>query len=106
MRRLFIAAMVIVAFSCAIVATVSADTAATPNSFQSSLDSPNAWIGKTTVDLLTNPGTPTYTVPTSSGETLAYVKHMGEGTQTSVNVEQDFDVSQGGQITAVRVSQN
>ncbi len=109
MKRILALLISIVAFSFAFAATASADamqsaSAATPDSFQGSVNAPNAWIGKTAVDLLTNLGSPTYTEETQTGKTLAYVKHMIVGSNSSETIEQDFAIGQNGQITAVHTS--
>jgi len=107
MKRFLFVAFIAVLF-CGAAAIAGADnmsSAMAPNSFSASLSNPNAWVGKTTTDLLLNLGTPTYTVPNSNGETLAYVKHIGMGTETFADVEQQFDIGSNGQITAVRTSQ-
>ncbi len=108
MKRLMIVALIAALFG-GIAVIASADnmssSMAAPNSFSSSMSNPNAWIGKTTTDLLLNLGTPTYTMPTSNGETISYVKHIGVGTQSYADVEQQFDIGSNGQITAVRTTQ-
>jgi hypothetical protein len=111
MRRLFFAAMIVLAFSFVVAATASADsmTAASATTAAPSTDMSNgdqAWIGKSTVDLLVNLGVPTYTDMLPSGEKIVYVKHMGVGSNTSVNVVRQFDVDSNGKITAVRDSQS
>jgi hypothetical protein len=110
MKRFLIAGLVAALF-CGFAVIAGADAMmsssnAAPNSFQASLNNPNAWIGKPTTDLLLNLGTPTYTVPNGNGETLAYDRHMGMGPETFVDVEQQFDIGSNGQITAVRTSQH
>jgi hypothetical protein len=110
MKRFFLAAMIIVAFSCVIAVTAGADamTSANTTSATPSTDMNNSsqWVGRTTVDLLVNLGVPTYTDMLSSGETITYVKHEGVGVMSSVNVVRQFDVDSNGKITAERDSQS
>lgn len=99
MKRFFLAALIVVGFSCMVAVTAGADP-------MTSADTSNPWIGKTTVDLLVNMGVPTYTDTLSNGETITYVKHEGVGSMTSVNVIRQFDVDSSGRITAERDSQS
>ena len=108
MKRFLLVAFVAALFCGAAVFAVAdamGSSTAAPNSFSASLSNPNAWIGKTTTDLLINLGTPTYTMPNSNGETVAYVRHMGTGPATFADFEQQFDIGSNGQITAVRTTQ-
>ncbi len=110
MKRLIVAAMIVAAFAFVGAVTASADSMATPAATtatpSSDMNPDQAWIGKSTVDLLVNLGTPTYTDMSSSGETLVYVTHQGVGSNTSLNVIRQFDVDSNGKITAVRDSQS
>ena len=109
MKRFFLAAMIIVAFSCVVAVTAGADsmTSTTTASPAPNTDmSSQGWVGKTTVDLLINLGVPTYTEMTSNGETIVYVKHEGWGPQSSVNFVRQFDVDSSGKVTAERDSES
>ena len=108
MKRLFLATMIVVAFSCAIAVTAGADSMTTTASPAPGTDMNNSspWVGKTTVDLLINLGVPTYTDMLSNGETITYVKHEGVGVMSSVNVVRQFDVDSNGKIVAERDSQS
>lgn len=110
MKRLLSAAMIVAAFSFVGAVTASADSMAasstTPVITSTDVNGDQAWVGKSTVDLLVNLGTPTYTDMLPGGETIVYVKHMGVGSNTSVNVVRQFDVDANGKITAVRDSQS
>jgi len=110
MKRLLFAAMIVAAFSFVAAVTASADSMAapstTPATSSTDMNGDQAWIGKSTVDLLVNLGVPTYTDMRSSGETITYVTHEGVGSNTSVNVIRQFDVDSSGKITAVRDSQS
>jgi hypothetical protein len=108
MKRLFLSAMIVVAFSCMIAVTAGADSMTTTTSPAPSTDMNNSsqWVGKTTVDLLVNLGVPTYTDMLSSGETITYVKHEGVGSNSSINVVRQFDVDSNGKIVAERDSQS
>jgi len=111
MKRSLTIFIVVVVFSLAFAAAASADSmwassAGTPQTFQDSVNAPKAWIGKSTVDLLTTLGLPNYTIDTSNGKTLAYVRQMPINRNFEQNVEQDFVIGQNGQITAVHVSRS
>ena len=107
MKRLFLAVMIVAAFSLAIAVTASADSMTTANGTSTDMTNSNqAWVGKTTVDLLVNLGIPTYTDMLPSGETITYVKHMGVGSNTSVNVVRQFTVDSTGKITSEIDSQS
>ena len=107
MKRLFLSAMIVMAFSCMIAVTAGADSMTTTSSASSTdMNNSSPWVGKTTVDLLVNLGVPTYSDMLSSGETIVYVKHEGVGSNTSVNVVRQFDVDSNGKIVAERDSQS
>ena len=111
MKRFFMAAIIVAAFSSVIAVTAGADSMTSANTTSPTtstvMNNGNQdWVGKSTVDLLVNLGIPTYTDMLANGETITYVKHEGVGSNTSVNVVRQFDVDSNGKITAERDSQS
>ena len=107
MKRFLLAAMIVAACSLTAAVAASADSMTSPSATAATDPSNGSqgWIGKTTVDLLVNMGVPTYTDSRPNGETITYVKHMGVGSNTSVNVVQQFTVDASGRITSEQDSQ-
>ena len=108
MKRFLIAAMIVAAFSLSAAVAVSADSMTGAGTAVSTdqTNGPQGWIGKTTVDLLVNMGVPTYTDQRPDGETLTYIKHMGVGMESSVDVIKRFTVDSSGKITSEQDSQS